>query len=355
MKILFITRSTALDQPGGDTLQMEQTARHLQDLGVQVDLHLAGKPVSTAAYDIVHFFNIIRPADLLPYLPHIRHLVVSSIYVDYSEFDRQHRGPAGRWLHALGGRHALEYGKTMLRHFPHLPGGGYWWRGQKMAMQKILRQARMLIPATQHEARSLRSDFPELPEHKIKVIPLGLEHFEPAPTPAQPAQAVACVARIEGLKNQRNLIRALAPLRLPLHLYGHTAIHQKDYLKKCQMEAYPEVHFAGPVSHQELAESLPRFAVHALPSYFETTGLATLEALKAGCRAVVADRGPQREILGDRAHYCDPNDPDSIRAAVQKALTDTNDHRQWVTENFSWRQAARQILDIYRQIAKTSS
>ena len=68
MRIAFITRSTLHSVPGGDTIQIEQTARHLQQIGVQADILSTSAPVNYSQYDLLHLFNITRPADLLHHI-----------------------------------------------------------------------------------------------------------------------------------------------------------------------------------------------------------------------------------------------------------------------------------------------
>jgi len=44
------------DVPGGDTVQVVQTAKHLQDLGVSADIKLSKDEIDYADYDLVAFF-----------------------------------------------------------------------------------------------------------------------------------------------------------------------------------------------------------------------------------------------------------------------------------------------------------
>ena len=54
-------------------------------------------------------------------------------------------------------------------------------------------------------------------------------------------------------------------------------------------------------------------------SWFETTGLSSLEAAALGCNIVITNKGDTKEYFGDQAWYCDPSSPDSIRRAVDEA------------------------------------
>jgi len=64
MKIAFIRRSTLYTVPGGDTVQVVQTAGQLIAMGISVDVLLSKDSIAYEQYDLLHFFNIIRPADI---------------------------------------------------------------------------------------------------------------------------------------------------------------------------------------------------------------------------------------------------------------------------------------------------
>ncbi len=44
MKVAFITRSTLFTVPGGDTVQVVQTARKLAEMGVDTEILLSNEP-----------------------------------------------------------------------------------------------------------------------------------------------------------------------------------------------------------------------------------------------------------------------------------------------------------------------
>jgi len=87
MKVAFITRATLFNVPGGDTVQIIETAGYLRKLNAEVDIILSGKKINYSKYDLFHFFNITRPADILRYIKKIEApVILSPILVDYSEY-----------------------------------------------------------------------------------------------------------------------------------------------------------------------------------------------------------------------------------------------------------------------------
>ncbi len=356
INVLFLSRSTLFSQPGGDTVQIEQTAKFLKAIGCHVEIGLSGSFINFGQFDLIHFFNLIRPADASAALQSGVPIVISSIYHDYSEYDGKHRGGMAKFLYSIFGKFGLEYLKTIGRwlngsdRFPGLP---YLWLGQRKSMKILLKRAHYLIATSNQEIELIETDLGKLPPSK--KISLGSEHM-PETTPNAERKGVLCAARIEGPKNQLKLIRALQNTGIELNLTGNTATNQSEYFRQCKLEAGKNVHFHGRVSSDKLTKLYQKSKVHALISYYETTGLSTLEALKMGCQVVITDRGAQKEIFADHAFYCDPDNIESIKLAIDKALLNDAEHTEWVKDNFSWAKAAHEILDIYQTIMdKTKS
>src|SRR5690554_2001193 len=85
INVLFIVRATLYQSLGGDTIQILKTAEALRKLGVKVEIGLTTDTFDYVKYDIVHFFNIIRPSDILYHFKQSRRKVISTIFVDYTE------------------------------------------------------------------------------------------------------------------------------------------------------------------------------------------------------------------------------------------------------------------------------
>ncbi|MEQ9262247.1 MAG: glycosyltransferase family 4 protein [Owenweeksia sp.] len=354
IRVLFVSRATLFTQAGGDTLQMEQTALYLEKENLQVTIY-NGQNVREEDFDILHFFNIGRPADLIRFTDWAIPKVISAIYIDYTEYDQKHRNGFAGWLARIAGVHGTEYMKTIARglkakdRFPPLQ---YLLRGQKSSVKYLLKSCAIVITASRQEEKALRKEFGHLPQ--VSVIPLGSEHFPALSQTNTKRSGIVCAARIEGLKNQLNLIRALKGTAISLKLIGKSTANQPGYLEECKVLAEDSMQFTGPLTREELAAEFQKAKVHVLPSYYETTGLSTVEALKSGCQVVITKRGAQAEIFGDHAFYCDPDDPESIHAAIKKALDSHVDHSHWVQSAFSWVSAAKKISDIYRSLLQNS-
>jgi len=131
---------------------------------------------------------------------------------------------------------------------------------------------------------------------------------------------VLCCAAVQARKNQIRLIRAADALGLPLVLIGPA---EARYAARCRAAASDRVHFLGQLEGADLRNAYAAARTHALVSFYEPPGLASLEAAISGNTVVVSDRGSPREYFGDQAFYCDPVDVPSIEAALSRAWAAT--------------------------------
>lgn len=360
MRVAFISRSTLFTIPGGDTVQMEQTARELRGLGVDVEILLSNSWIDYEKFDLLHFFNIIRPADILyHYRKAKKPLVISTILCNYEEYDKHHRKGVGILFKFLPGD-SIEYLKTIARWVlgrDQLASPVYAWKGQRNSIVEILKNAKMILPNSESEYGRLRSNYPAAPRYN--VIPNGIdpELFSPAGAALREPDLVICAARIEGIKNQLNLIKALNNTRFRLLIIGAHTTSQQNYYRECQSIAAPNVSFIGHLPQEALTAYYRRAKVHVLPSWFETTGLSSIEAAAMGCSIVITDKGDTKEYFGEDAFYCDPADPESIRRAVEKAANTTvpENLRQKILEQYTWQRAAQQTLKAYQSVLNQAS
>jgi glycosyltransferase involved in cell wall biosynthesis len=165
---------------------------------------------------------------------------------------------------------------------------------------------------------------------------------------------VLCVARIEDLKNQLGLVRALADDPSPLVLIGAVNPQHRGYHGEVSRAAKRRGRtlLLPPLPRPELLSAMAGAAAHVLPSWFETAGLVSLEAAAAGCPVVSTDRGYARAVLGEGAHYCDPGDGRSIGAAVREAVRagpSPSLRRRALAH--SHRTAAAALAEIYGRVA----
>jgi glycosyltransferase involved in cell wall biosynthesis len=356
MKVAFITRSTLYTVPGGDTVQVVQTARKLAEMGVDTEILLSNEVIAYDQYDLLHFFNIIRPADILYHSKKAKKpFVVSTILCSYAEYDKHHRKGIGVLFTYLPSD-SIEYLKTIARWVlgkDHLSSLEYTWKGQRKSIIEILRRAAMILPNSESEYRRVQQTYPCKVNHIVVPNGINPDQFQFDNAAKKDEQLVLCVARIEGNKNQVNLIRALNNTRFRLLIIGSHAPNQLGYYQQCRNIAAANISFLDRIPEDELLAYYRRAKVHILPSWFETTGLSSVEAAAMGCNIVITDKGDTREYFEDDALYCDPESPQSILDAVEKASAApfNENFRQKILAKYTWKQAAIQTLKAYQSAA----
>lgn len=353
MKVAIIARSTFFSVPGGDTVQAVQTAGQLVRLGIDTVIRLTNETIAYEEYDLLHFFNIIRPADILYHSQKAgKPFVVSTILCNYGEYDKFHRKGAGilfSYLPADG----IEYLKTVARWLlgkDHLSSISYLWKGQRKSIIEILKRAAMILPNSESEYKRVTESYCEKSEYM--VVPNGVNPglFNYDPFLEKDRQLILCVARIEGIKNQLNLVKALSNTKYNLLIIGAHAPNQAAYYQQCRAAAAGNIRFINHIPQNELVKYYQQAKVHILPSWFETTGLSSIEGALMGCNIVITDKGDAKEYFGDDAFYCDPGVPESILAAVERAVSaDLNEGlRQKILAKYTWEHAAIQTKKSYQ-------
>ena len=78
-----------------------------------------------------------------------------------------------------------------------------------------------------------------------------------------------------------------------------------------------------------------------LPSFDEGFGLTALEAMTLGVPVIASERGALPELVGDAGLLTDPDDPDTITAAIIRVLDDASLAAGMETPRHRARQAIR--------------
>jgi Glycosyltransferase len=356
IRVVMITRATLFTVKGGDSIQISETAKHLAKLNVLAEIKLTNEVIDYTQYDLLHFFNITRPADILYHLKKSKKpFVVSPVLIDYGEYDKYHRKGIARILFRWLSADSIEYFKTMARWLKGndvLISLSYIFRDHRRSIKKILKQASMLLPNSESEHERVKKKYNYT--GKYIVVPNGIDaelfHFDESIK--KDDHLVVCVARIEGIKNQINLIKALNKTKFKLLIIGAPAPNQLQYYHRCKKLAADNISFLEHLTQQELIKYYQKAKVHVLPSWFETTGLSSLEAAVMGCNIVITGKGDAKEYFGEYAFYCDPSFPESIYSAVEKASVQERSEmlQNKIHSNFTWHQAAIQTKKAYEQI-----
>lgn len=353
--LLWMPRGGQL--PGGHVVQIEKTARALGKTELNVLCDFSSEP-TLVDIDLVHGFGLTATEVRRCHTRRVP-VVLSTIYWDRSyRSDDPSRRPGARSLAGRGFR-AAQFARSALHGRSALIEASFGVVASELAMLSAYESADLLLPNAVGEAESIRRDLgvstPMIP------VPNGVdpESFSEPAAPFDDRRYVLFVGRIDPHKNQLGLIRALRGSGLPLVIAGDDHPHHPSYAEQCHAEGGDWVTFTGQIAHDspELSDLYRGARVHVLPSWFETTGLVSLEAALSGCSVVSTSHGHAREYLDDLAWYCDPAEPSSILSAVRRGWSTPPSPklRQQVVEHYTWTHVAEATVDAYRTLLVQSS
>jgi glycosyltransferase involved in cell wall biosynthesis len=356
MKILMISRNTLYTSPGGDTVQLEMTANHLRTLGVDVDIYAGSESVNYEDYDLLHFFNITRPDNIICHMKKQVPYVVSTVFVDYSEYDRKVRGGISGMLFKMLSSSQIEYAKAIARFLvgrDTISSRYFVLHGQFRSVMHVAENAMLLLPNSHSEYRRFENAFGRKFSYRKVVNAINRDVFNGSVIPDENYKDhILAVGRIEGLKNQLNVIKAVIGTRYRLTIIGRPTLNQKSYYEACRKLAagHANINFVErQLAHKELVSIYKAARVHVLASWFETTGLVSLEAAMMDCNIVATRKGDTEEYFGDMAYYCDPGDVASIRNAIDQAYNSpvSDKLKSHISANYTWDHAAQQTYEAY--------
>jgi glycosyltransferase involved in cell wall biosynthesis len=240
-------------------------------------------------------------------------------------------------------------------------------------IRRSAQRARRVLTVSDFSRRALLERY-RLPENKVVAIHDAVDHarFYPmtesdrlAPVKKRYALEkpyILSVGRLEPRKNLVRLIRAFRQARkkldpgLELILVG-----EKDFRFEAieeEIQRSPDgVRLLGPVPDEDLPALYNLAHVFAFPSLVEGFGMPVLESMACGTPVLVSRRGALPEVGGDAVAWVEPEDEESIAAAIADLLTDTERAARLRraglerAKEFSWENVARQTLAVYHQCA----
>ncbi len=336
--------STAFQAPGGGENQLIQTGRHLESLDVPVRLFSPWTDRLDQAR-LLHLFGMSREGLELARAAKARGVPVVLSPICWYE-------PRALWalepnaIRKLGALGAW----ALRRGFPGLPG----WR------RDLLRLADRVLPNSEEEADQLARLF-GVPRGRLCVVPNGVLPDFGLGSPqlfrerVGDFEFVLFVGRIEPRKNPLGVVRAARKLGYPLVVVGEAPPQHEAYERQCRREGGDRVVWLEGLDHHDplLISTYAAARVFALCSWFETPGLAALEAALAGAAVVVTPHGSTRSYFGDRAAYARPWRVDEIAAAITRAWREgpRPGLAAHVASNYLWERVAKLTAEVYEQVA----
>ena len=340
LNILLYTRADAEVNSGGDLVEARRLCAGLIAAGHHAVV--AGPDTNHGSdWDVVHLFNIDRAAELAVFLK--RHdffpgarVVLAPVFSLPSVGQKE---PVARTLRPITN---LVFGSLRPSRF-WLPG---------LAVTALRSRVDALHFHTAAEQREFNRSYPGFAGPSA-IIPPPVD--EPPFDSNHPLELpfdgpyLAAVGRIEPLKNQLWMIASGIAHDLPIVFVGPLNPKRPVYSRRFVrlVKHTGEIHWLGRLDPPQVRQVLQRAIAHILPSRRENFGLATLEALDAGCEAIVPSHHFVNDELGDALHSFDLNDVTSLEAVVGEVVSGSTRAGSFSRERYAIPAVTEAVVRLY--------
>lgn len=177
---------------------------------------------------------------------------------------------------------------------------------------------------------------------------------------------IGTVGRLTPVKDQQNLLQALACLReshpalfakLRLLIVGDGPLRSNLSEKISELKLGEMASLMG--DRDDVPALLRNMDVFVLPSLAEGISNTVLEAMACGLPVVATEVGGNRELVteGFNGFLVPPNDPAALARALSSILSNESERltlgenaRQWVGQNFDWKRTVESYLGVYDEL-----
>ncbi len=351
LRVLFQNRPGLKQQPGGDTVVMDNHQKYLESQGHIVDVN-SDPRCDLSSYDIVHLYNLTLPALTDPFAKNTvlqtKPFVVTSLQEDFPLYINK----------------CIVVMQLFQMYLQNGQRKDVWQKGMDFIAQSppapcelttspfAVEYADRLLTCGDTEAKFIKSRFPKAKcetvffGSTIKESTVGPELFQEQ---FGVRDFVLCVGRIEMRKNQLMLLKALEDDDVPLVFADGGFSYQPGYVDLCRnFKRKGKTIFTGRLSHDALISAFRAASVHCLPSWYELPGLVTLEAARYGSRIVASSWGAIGDYMKDTITYCQPDSSESIRNAIFNAMALPNDAKQKdLGSSYTWEKSGEHLVSVY--------
>lgn len=343
MKVLVMFPDQLKTRKGGLRTQVERTVEELEKLGVDVVCFNSSAEYDFTDFDLVHIFSMNTPT----YFKCL--LVRGSLPIVYSSV--MWRTSPSFLIRVL-----LEC--TLKVPFMVL--------NDTISCRKLSEWSARILPNTNAEKEWLSSAI-GVDKEKCFVVPNAADdYFKDITTATLEEQSglvvdgdfVLCVSVVSTRKNLLRLAKACINCNFKLVLVGPVVDASVADEINVMIKSGAQITMLGMLENNsyEMGWLLRQCRVFCLPSYYETPGIAALEAGLCGANIAITEVGGTREYFEEHAIYLDPNKQSSVDDALRKAWSrswNEDDKRavaSHVRNNFTWNVVAKKTLSSYEAV-----
>lgn len=329
VKVLLDHPNPFLLAHGGFQIQIEQTKKALEGIGVEVEWLRWWDDGQKG--DLIHYFGRPHPV-------YIRQAHAKGIKVVMSEL-----------LTGLGSRGGIarKAQKTFINIAKNVLPHEFVTRFSWDAYQT----ADACIALTSWEKELMVEMFSAQPE-RVHVVPNGVEEifFSQAASKAEKSKYLVCTATITERKRVVELAEAAMMAQVPVWIIGEPYNKEDPYYRKflSVVRTAGEIvrHEGGISDRSTMAAIYQNASGFVLLSSMESLSLSALEAAAGGCRLFLADLPWARSSFGSMATYSRLG-PKEVQARNLKAFYQNREKAPKPPRPCRWGDVGRQLCRIY--------
>lgn len=239
----------------------------------------------------------------------------------------------------------------------------------RLCIPDSLKRADRIIAVSENTKRDLIDIF-GVKEDRIKVIyeaadrnyeVCSPEKVEEVKTKYGINKYILCVGTLEPRKNLVSLLKAYAriinllPEACRLVITGRKGWLYDEILKTAG-DLGDKVIFTGYVTNEELMLLYNGASVFVYPSLYEGFGLPVIEAMACGTPVITSNSSSLPEVVGAAGIMTDPLSIGELSDAILNVVSNDELRNKLSKKSleraglFSWDKAARQTLEVYREL-----
>jgi glycosyltransferase involved in cell wall biosynthesis len=156
-------------------------------------------------------------------------------------------------------------------------------------------------------------------------------------------------------KNILNLVKALNKVDHPAVIIGK--VHKNSYSDQILSESSKNKNLLiiEGIDHDSrlLESAYAACDVFALPSYFETPGIAALEAASTGAKIIITPNGGTKEYFKDNAIYVNHKSVNSIKRGIEQALNQKKNNilKDRILREYNWEVVTEKTVSAYQYLS----
>lgn len=369
IKVLIFNRMNSSKFPGGDTIQINAIKDFLINHNFSVTV--SDNPLENlSSYDYVFIFNLTNPLEAYVCMKacekYNKPYILFPVYwnLDSLKFPFQFN------LKIIAKKILPKFLKSYYRASQFLKMNTsiakyFKIKGTELfnidrCIKSILKNAYYVCPNSYAEWDHLNDNFNLNQINKnIKVIYNGID-LQKLDSIKQddsikekyglPDSYICCVGGIGPRKNQLNLVKAANLGNINVVLIGKAASGYEDYFEAVKSVSGPNIFFLEHLPQEEVFTIMKSSKGHIQPSFIETPGLASLEAMALNIPIIVSNKDPVKEYFGNYVVYCEPDQIDSIYNSL--LLCQDSNNLMNVTNNtitmYDWNNVLVKLLLLFK-------